>query len=272
MLLATTLRLRAPLPPFSAGARLAQLARRRAPCSPLCTQAAQAAPASAASGAEGEDAPASPPTEEYSGLGRRGEKLWPRRPKDPNAPHEFKPRPSMTARARWLRMEAALKIVAAEGCELEEAERRVWEQATRETTEPGVVGAVMSVLREQGPLQSAPLYEAIAAKYPRAAAELGRVGRTVLIQEGTHRNGKRVRRGDAIAGLEKICDYPLRNKLMKVRSRPKSEAKQPGYAGKDSWALRRRGQVRRWHARQRMSPDGKVVFNRARGRIYGHHA
>ena len=41
-------------------------------------------------------------------------------------------RPSMTARARWQRMDAALKIVAAEGCSLEEAEARVWEKAVEE--------------------------------------------------------------------------------------------------------------------------------------------
>jgi len=52
---------------------------------------------------------------------------------------------------------------------------------------------------------------------------------------------------------------------MKIRSRPTSERKQSGYSGKDTWAVRKEGQVRRWHARSHK-------FFPKRGRIYGHHA
>ena len=78
----------------------------------------------------------------------------------------------MTPYARWLRMYAALKIVAAEGCSLKEAEARVWEKAVEEKTEPGVVGAVMNVLRESGPLKSQELFDAVKERYPGAAAQL----------------------------------------------------------------------------------------------------
>lgn len=175
-------------------------------------------------------------------------------------------RPSMTAHARWLRMDAALKIVAAEGCSLEEAEARVWEKTVEEKTEPGVVGAVMNVLRERGPLKTEELFDAIKERYPGAAAKLEKSGAHLIATRGGHQLHKRKGGASpAIVGLENVCDYPLRNQLMKIRSRPKSESQQSGYAGKDMWAVRRKGQVRRWHARSHK-------FNPGRGRIYGHHA
>ena len=55
-------------------------------------------------------------------------------------------------------------VTAPEGCSLEEAEARVWEKAVEEKTEPGVVGAVMNVLRESGPLKSEELFDAVKAE------------------------------------------------------------------------------------------------------------
>ena len=87
-----------PLHIFSAGAGVDRLARRCATRRLLC---AQAQPAQSG---EADEASPPPPT-----------RVNFRQPM-------LATRPSMTAHARWLRMDAALKIVAAEGCSLEEAE------------------------------------------------------------------------------------------------------------------------------------------------------
>ena len=231
-----------PLHIFSAGAGVDRLARRCATRRLLC---AQAQPAQS-----GEADEASPPAsvKAHYGLAR------------------FASRPSMTAHAKWMRMDAALKIVAAEGCSLEEAEARVWEKAVEQKTEPGVVGAVMNVLRERGPLKTEELFVALKESYPGAAAQVEKSGAHLIATRGGHQLHKlKGGASPAIIGLENVCDYPLRNQLMKIRSRPTSERKLSGYAGKDTWAVRKKGQVRRWHARShKFFPD--------RGRIYGHHA
>ena len=227
---------------FSAGAGVDRLARRCATRRLLC---AQAQPAQSG---EADEASPPPPT-----------RVNFRQPM-------LATRPSMTAHARWLRMDAALKIVAAEGCSLEEAETRVMEKAVEEKTEPGVVGAVMNVLRERGPLKTEDLFVALKASYPGAAAQVEKRGTHLIATRGGHALHKRKGgASSATIGLENICDYPLRNQLMKIRSRPTSDRKLSGYEGKDTWAVRKSGQVRRWHARSHK-------FFPNRGRIYGHHA
>ena len=231
-----------PLHTFSAGAGVDRLASRCATRRLLC---AQAQPAQSG---EADGTSPQPPVEGHYGLAR------------------FASRPSMTAHARWLRMDAALKIVAAEGCSLEEAEARVWEKAVEQKTEPGVVGAVMNVLRERGPLKTEELFAALKENHPGAAAQVEKSGTHLIATRGGHQLHKRKGGASpATIGLENICDYPLRNQLMKIRSRPTSERKLSGYAGKDTWAVRKSGQVRRWHARSHK-------FYPNRGRIYGHHA
>ena len=165
-------------------------------------------------------------------------------------------------------MRAALKIVAAKGCLLEEAEAQVWKKAVERKTEPGVVGAMINLLREHGPLKTDELFDALKASYPKAAREVEKSGARGIHKKGGRQVHKRERpngSSDASKGIVHICDYPLRNKLMKIRSRPTTERKQSDYAGKDTWAIRNKGQVRRWHARSHK-------FNPKRGRIYGHHA
>ena len=147
-----------------------------------------------------------------------------------------------------------------------EPSRALSNRAWRFSLETGVVGAVMNVLRESGPLKTEELFDAVKERYPGAAAKLEKSGRHLIATRGGHELHRRKKGASpAIVGLENVCDYPLRNQLMKSRSRSKSESQKPGYSGKDMWAVRRKGQVRRWHARSHK-------FNPGRGRIYGHHA
>ena len=97
-------------------------------------------------------------------------------------------------------------------------------------------GAVMNVLRERGPLKTEELFAALKENHPGAAAQVEKSGVHLITTSGGHQLHKRKGGASpATIGLENICDYPLRNQLMKIRSRPTSERKLSGYAGKANW-------------------------------------
>ena len=143
-------------------------------------------------------------------------------------------RPSMTGRNRWERLQAAFDRCREGGEFVLEDE---------EPAQPGPCGAVMNTLRETGPMSTGPLLTAVEERYPGVITSKRR--------------------------FKQLLKTSLSNHVMKIRSGERQLRGKGGHEGrmvagfKDTWAIRRPGQVRQWAARR-----GRV----GRGKSYGHHA